>query len=83
MDYIKLGYGIVGFISVISLISGVIVYRKVNEAQAQLEKFERRCGCVSLEEDLNGNSKLEKFIEVDGVKYFSMVDGKSVEDTLR
>jgi len=36
-----------------------------------------------LERDLNGNGKPERFTEIDGVKYFSTIDGTNLEKSLK
>lgn len=36
-----------------------------------------------MQRDLNGNNMLEKYIEINGIKYFSEIDGKNLEDSLK
>jgi len=63
--------GVIGF--------GTYLYLERNsEAVKARESFK-----ISIEErDLNGDGKLERYIEFNGQKYFSTVDGKSLEENL-
>ena len=42
-----------------------------------------RAGYVFQERDLNGNGQNEEFYTISGQKYFSIIDGKNIEDSLR
>jgi len=37
----------------------------------------------SVREDLNGNGLLEKYVELNGKKYFSEIDGKPVQEYIQ
>jgi len=50
----------------------------LNELEmARIEK-----GYTLKQEDLNGDGNSELFYEINGVKYFSIIDGRNLEDTL-
>ena len=54
-----------------------------NVYDVQVARVRAENGYVLQVRDLNGNGIPEKFYEIGGQKYFTEIDGKTVEDTLR
>ena len=48
-----------------------------------VEMKKARVRYVLQEKDLNNNGQIEKFYEINGQKYFSVIDGKNLEDWLK
>jgi len=52
-------------------------------AELEVEKSRAERGYVLRERDLNGNGVPERFIEIEGVKYFLEIDGENLYDALK
>lgn len=53
------------------------------ESRAEVEKIRAKNSQLVQERDLNGNGKPERYIEFNGQKYFSTIDGKDLEESLK
>ena len=55
--------------------------QRVDNNDIELERA--KAGYALQESDLNNNGKPEEFYEIGGQKYFSKIDGKSIEKSLK
>ena len=79
-----LGWGAVGLGCGAVILSTTIGISKLKgPTENDIEMARAMAGYTLQEKDINRNGQVEKFYEINGQKYFSVIDGKDIENSLR